>query len=483
MSEGVDLLAMKMDFSHAEPLGVMPIKVKPFLHQVAAFNLGVSIGNPAFLMEQGTGKTLVALAVLGRRFLAGEIKRVLIVAPAAVVPVWTREFEDYADYPFVVKSLEGPTKERIKQLAIWPCGDALQVAVLNYEATWRMEDSLKLWGADCVVCDESQRIKTPSSAQSKCLHRLGKLAKYRMILTGTPVTQGPMDFFSQYKFLDPGIFGNSYTSFKARYAIMGGFEHRQVVGYRNLPELINKAHSVAFRVTKAEALDLPEMVDQSLYCELEPKAGKIYRDLLMESVAELENEKILTAANVLSRLLRLSQLTGGFIGDGEGGTQKVSVSKLNLLALSLHDLLSQGKKVVIFARFTAEITAIRQLLEDQGVDYAYIAGEVKQEKRGPEVERFQEDRECRVFIAQTRTAGLGITLTAADTAIFYSLDYSFGDYDQARCRIHRIGQKNKCTYIHLLAKHTVDSKILRALKEKRTIAGDVVDNWRSYLND
>ena len=344
-----------------------------------------------------------------------------------------------------------------------------------------MEDELKLWRPDMIVCDESQRIKTPSSAQSKCLHRLGKLAKYRMILTGTPVTQGPMDFYSQYKFLAPEIFGVNYTNFKARYMVMGGFEGRQIIGYQHMPELIDKAHSMAFRVTKAETLDLPEQIDQTLYCTLEPAARRVYNDLLRQSVAELDNERVITVANVLSKLLRLSQLTGGFIGRGEEVDQ-VSKSKLSLLDDTLDDLLQAGKKVVVFARFTAEIKAIRQLLDGKKIDYAWIAGEVNQSMRGDEVARFQADANCRVFIAQTRTAGLGITLTAADTAIFYSLDYSFADYDQARCRIHRIGQRNACTYIHLLTKGTVDDKVLEALQQKRSVADDVVGHWRDYIN-
>lgn len=474
------LTQIKLDIAGAEPIKPMPIKAQPFKHQVAAYNFGLQTDNPAYLMEQGTGKTLTALAVVGRRFLDGQIKRVLIVAPAAVVPVWPKEFAEYADFDYDVLSLEGPVKARIKALEAWQPSLFLQVAVINYEATWRMEDELCLWHPDMIICDESQRIKTPSSAQSKCLHRLGRLAKYRLILTGTPVTQGPMDFFSQYKFLDPSIFGTNYASFKARYMIMGGFEGRQVIGYQRMPELIAKAHSVAFRVTKVEALDLPEQIDQTLYCELEPKARRIYNDLLRESVTELDNERVITAANVLSRLLRLSQLTGGYIGSGDA-VDEVSHAKLKLLDDTLTDLLHAGKKVVVFARFTAEISAIRRLLEDKRAGYAWIAGEVAQNTRGEEVRRFQENDDCRVFIAQTRTAGLGITLTAADTAIFYSLDYSFADYDQARCRIHRIGQKNSCTYIHLLAKGTVDEKVLRILQQKRSVADDVVDHWRDYI--
>jgi SNF2 family DNA or RNA helicase len=332
-----------------------------------------------------------------------------------------------------------------------------------------------------IICDESQRIKTPSAQQSKAMHRLGKAAKYRLILTGTPVTQGPLDFFSQYKFLDPAIFGNSYYAFRARYAIMGGFENRQIIGYRNLPELIRKAHSVAFRVTKAEALDLPPFTDQVLYCELERKAMSIYAQLKKESVAELSEEKVLTATNVLSRLLRLSQITGGYLGDGEGRIEEVSKAKMKLLEETLEDLLGAGKKVIIFARFLPEIGGILKLLEQKNVNYSWITGEVKMAERGEAVRRFQEDEDCRVFVAQIQTAGLGITLTAADTAIFYSLDYSFANYDQARARLHRIGQRNAVTYIHLTARGTVDEKILDALKAKKNVADEVVDNWRAYF--
>ena len=463
-----------------EPLEPLPVKAKPFQHQIAAYNLGITLPNAALLMEQGTGKTLTALAIIGRRYLDGQIKRLLVVAPAAVVPVWQKEFAAFADYPADVLLLVGAVKDRKKLLAQKRQKSGLEVAVINYEATWRMEKELAKWAADMIVCDESQRIKTPSSAQSKCLHRLGSKAKYKLILTGTPVTQGPLDFFSQYKFLDPNIFGTSFTAFRSRYALMGGFQGHQVVGYQNLPELINLAHSCAYRVTKEEALDLPEQLDQILYCQLEPAARRSYNELLKENITVLSEEKVITAQNVLSRLLRLSQLTGGFVGTGEEAAE-VSSAKLNLLEETLKEIMAGGKKVVVFARFTAEIQAIKKMLERLNLNYAYIAGEVAQKLRGGEVERFQHDEDCKVFLAQTRTAGLGLTLTAADTAIFYSLDYSFADYDQARCRIHRIGQKNRCTYIHLLVQNTVDEKVLEVLKNKRSVADDVVDKWREYM--
>ena len=487
-AEEIAQITKYQSWENAVSLEPMHIKTKPFKHQIAGYNLGVTLPAAGLLFEQGCGKTLTAIAIMGTRFTRGEIKRVLIVAPASVVPVWPKEFAAHADFPHTCKALEGPVKKRIEQLQ--EAGSAqeaggkkpLTVVVINYEATWRMEEALIAWKPDMIIADESQRIKTPGARQSKSLHKLGRTAKYRLILTGTPVTQGPLDFYSQYKFLEPNVFGSSYYAFKARYAIFGGYENREIIGYNNLPELIQRAHSLAFRVRKEDALDLPEFMDQELYCELEARAKRIYSQLARESAAELEDNKLLTAANILAKLLRLSQLTGGYLGDGEGEIHQVSKAKLSLLEETLSDLMEAGKKVVIFARFIPEMKAIRRALDKKKIEYGFIAGEVKQQLRGEEVRRFQEDPECRVFLAQIQTAGLGITLTAADTAVFYSLDYSYANYDQCRARIHRIGQQNKCTYVHLIAKDTVDEKALRTLKAKKSVADEVVDGWRGYLS-
>lgn len=474
---------MKLEgWENAKPLKPMPVKVKPFKHQILGYNIAIQLPNVAVLAEMGCGKSYIATAVIGRRYLDGEIQKVLIVCPTSIMFVWQDEFEKFADFPYTMLVLDGPVKKRIERLQEFK-GEGLLVVVINYEATWRMEDELRKWEPDMIIADESQRIKTPSAQQSKAMHRLGKIAKYRMILTGTPVTQGPLDFFSQYKFLDPTIFGNSYYAFRARYAVMGGYENRQVVRYQNLPELIEKAHSIAFRVTKAEALDLPEQIDQIRYCELEPKAARIYEQMRKECIAELENEKVVTAANVLSKLLRLQQITGGFLGDGEGGVQKVSTAKLEVLREILEDVvLDSDKKLVIFARFRPEITAIEKLLQDLQIRYECITGDVDMSARGEKVRSFQTDPGVKVFIAQLQTAGLGITLTAADTAVFYSLDFSFANYDQARARLHRIGQKNNVTNIHIIAKGTVDEKVMKALSKKKSLADLVVDGWRQVFD-
>ncbi len=493
VSEAVLQVAMREQAVHsvklagwdnAKPVEDMPVRSKPFNHQVQGYNIGLQLPNVGILMEQGCGKSLTAIAIMGRRYFRKEIKKAMIVAPASVAPTWAKEefgeLAVHANFPYEVLMLQGPVNKRIKALSEWkPDSSRLQIVVINYEAVWRMEETIAKWRPDMIICDESQRIKTPSTRQSKSLHKLGKLAKYRLILTGTPVTQGPLDFFSQYKFLEPGIFGNSYTAFKARYAVLGGPNRQIVVGYKSLPELVEKAHKIAFRVTKAEALDLPEYVDQIRFCQLESFARGFYASLARDSVAELESGEKVTAANILVKLLKLQEATGGFVK--EDGVNCISRAKINLLAEILGDVIEAGKKVVVFARFRAEIAAIMALLDERRVGYTSIYGDVPLNERGVRVNEFQQDPKCKVFVAQIQTAGLGITLTAADTAIFYSLDFSFANYDQCRARIHRIGQKNACTYIHLIAEETIDEKVMKVLKSKKSMADAVVDNWKELF--
>jgi len=208
---------------------------------------------------------------------------------------------------------------------------------------------------------------------------------------------------------------------------------------------------------------------------------KVYRDLVKESYAELGNDREVSVTNILTRLLRLSQLTGGFICDDEGNApQNISRAKLNALSDILEEAQQEGKKLVVIARFVPEIKAICAMLEKSKVGYSLIMGGVKD--REEQVARFQNDPDCQVFVGQIATAGLGITLTAASTLVFYSTDYSMSNHEQARARIHRVGQQKNCTYLYLVAKNTVDEKVLKALRSKADLARSLVDVYKKGLN-
>lgn len=317
-----------------------------------------------FLFEMGCGKTLTAIAVTGAGYKLGKIKRVLIVAPTSVCAVWPKEFADYADFRYTVKTLLGTKSQRLKALAdleAFPF-QSLKVAVINYESTWRdgIFEKLMEYDADLIIADESQRIKTHDAAQSKSMHQLGDKARYKLILSGTPVQNEAVDIFSQYRFLDPTIFGTNFYAFRNRYAVMGGFNRKQIVQYKDLDELIRKEHSIAYRVTKEEALDLPEQTFQTRSIILSAKERAIYDRLRRDSFTELDNGGKITATTVLTKLLRLQQFTGGFlVADDAAKPELVSTGKLDALSDIIQDYVLEGKKkLVIFARFIPEVLEI-----------------------------------------------------------------------------------------------------------------------------
>lgn len=442
------------------------------------------------LFEMGCGKTLTAIAIAGAGYQMGKVERLLIVAPTSVVAVWPKELQEYAKFKYTCKTLLGEKKQRIKQiddLLKFPF-KALKVAVINYESTWRPEilEKLKEFDADMVIADESQRIKTYDAAQSKAMHELGDQARYKLILSGTPVQTAAIDIWSQYRFLDKTVFGDNFFKFRGRYAIMGGYGNKKIVGYKDLEGLIKKEHSIAFRVTKDEALDLPEQTFETRKIQFNQKEKNLYERIKKDSYAELDGGGHITATTVLTRLLRLQQLAGGFlVRDDAQKPQLVSRAKLDALADIIEDyVIGSGKKLVIFARFIAEVKAIMELADKvlpKELKQVAIYGDIKKEDRGDIVKQFQEDPKTVLFIGQIDTAGTGITLTAADTCVYYSKNFNYATYSQSLSRIHRIGQRNCCTYIDLEIEGTIDELISKALSRKEDMAKTVVDNWRDFF--
>ena len=464
----------------------MPVRATLFTHQIAAckttldsFCTDKSRGY-ALLMEMGCGKSLTAIAITGQLYLCKNIHRVLIAAPLSILGVWESEFAKFADFPHSLKILCGTTAQKAEILRNMN-GDDLQVAVVNYDSVWRLEKEIMLWKPSLIICDEGHRLKSHTTNASKSLHKIGAKSDYRLLLTGTVITNKALDIFSQYKFLNPRIFGNSFYSFRNRYFESYGYGNYQFRLKKSMEdELMRRIHCIAYRATKSECLDLPSITDIIQTVELEPSAMKMYRNLVKENYTELGNGEV-SAANILTKLLRLSQLTGGFLSkDDCPEIQAVSRAKLDALADIIENAQNEGQKIVVIARFTAEINAIKKMLDKAKVQYSVIDGSTQ--NRTEQVEQFQNNSDVSVFIGQIATAGLGITLTAASTLVFYSLDYSMSNFEQAKARIHRVGQTQPCTYIYLTAKGTVDAKILTALRSKADLAKMLIDDYRSNRN-
>ncbi len=407
------------------------------------------------------------------------IDRVLIVAPLSILGVWEEEFEKFADFPYSLTILSGTVDKKREQL-VSLTHDGLQVVVVNYESAWRLEKELLAYNADLVIADEAHKLKENRTSQSKGMHHIGDKARYKLILTGTVITNRELDVFSQYRFLNPDIFGTSFYAFRNRYFDMSGYgNHTPVFRKSMTDDFLRKMHSIAFRVTKAECLDLPKITEEVRTVELEKDARKLYDNIEDESYAELEDTEV-TTSNILTRLLRLSQITGGHITADDRTTSTVSTAKLDALSDIIDSAMAEDKKLVIMARFVPELDDIESLLEKKKIGYAVVRGGVKD--RDDEIRRFQSDDNCRVFLGQIAAAGLGITLTAASTMVFYSLDYSMSNFEQAKARIHRAGQRENCHYIYLICKGTIDRKVLNALRKKQNLAKLLVDDYRSGKN-
>lgn len=467
----------------------MPVKAKPYAHQNKAFDFacekfglipgGVFSRGVALLMEMGTGKTITSIGIAGALYQFGKVRKILVVAPLSILGVWEEEFSKFAAFPYTLTVLKGPSRKKAEMLR-GVGKDGLQIVVVNYESAWRIEKDILAFDADLIIADEAHKLKEARTSQSKAMHHFGDKARYKLLLTGTVITNRELDVFSQYRYLNRKVFGDSFYVFRNRYFDMVGYGNH-IPRFRNymLDEFLQRMHSIAYRVTKEECLDLPGITEEIRTVELEPKAMKIYKELLKESYTEL-GQKEVSAVNVLTKLLRLSQVTGGHITDDEGDNNTVSTAKVDAFADILDTAMAEEKKIVVMARFIPELNDIEALLKKKGIGYATVRGGVK--NREEEIRRFQEDSDCRVFVGQIAAAGLGITLTAASTMVFYSLDYSMSNFEQAKARIHRVSQTENCHYIYLVAKGTVDTKVLRALRQKVDLAKALVDDYRKGIN-
>ena len=473
----------------------MPVKGQPFAHQIRAFDFTLErfgfgtdgrkkSNGVALLMEMGCGKTLVGIAVSGFLYRShmSHIGRVLIVCPLSITDVWKTEYALFADFPYKLTILTGSTDKKKEQI-LDSCMDtdgSLQILVVNYESAWRLEKELLDFKPDLVICDEGHKIKESHTRQSKAMHHLGDAAPWKLLMTGTLITNKELDVFSQYRFVNPNIFGTSFYRFRNTFFEMKGYGNHIPVFKKALTEtFLKRMHCIAFRTTKAECLDLPDITEEVRQVELEPKAMQVYRELEKESITQLKNSEV-SAVNVLTKLLRLTQITGGFVTDDEGKSICVSTAKLNALQDIIESTVNDGKKLVVIAHFVSELDAIQEFLKKKGIRYSVIRGGIR--NRDEQIKDFQSDPSVPVFLGQISAAGLGITLTAASTMCFFSLSYSMSDFEQAKARIHRAGQKENCHYIYLIAKNTVDRKILRSLRNKTDLAKALVDDWRSGRN-
>lgn len=473
-------------------LGSYQFKTVPYKHQREIMALGIEKKTFAILAEMGTGKTKATIDIYSYLMACNAIDGMLIVCPKAVMYSWAREIAAHSPLPEEkrrVAVLMGSTSQKLKALEhYW---HTAQVFVANYEAflgevgdaIYRLVASRRMMAA----LDESTRIKTHSAQTSKRVKAVGPHCEYRYILTGTPITQGPLDAFSQFGFLDTGILGHhNYYSFKAEYAITGGFKGKEIIGYKNLERMQKRILPWSYRVLKVECLDLPPKMYQVVEVDCGEEQRELYRQMRDESIIELDG-KFSPAPVILTKLLRLQQITSGFLPLYDDtakhvDTREFPCPKHDAVVELVEQALESNQKVIIWCRFIFDITKMYEKLTEHGAVVYY--GETNDTERQKAIDSFQTDATVRVFIGQIQTGGLGITLTAGSVEIYASNSFTLSDRLQSEDRAHRIGQKKTVTIIDVVTRKTVDDFILKTLNNKKNLA-DVItgDNLREAAGD
>jgi superfamily II DNA or RNA helicase len=409
-------------------------------------------------MPTGTGKTPTSLAIVNRRFRRGQVNRVMVVVPLSLIEQWVEAIERWLPHARVITDPHAPAGD-----------DELVFFVCHYEwaRTDRQLRQLRKKPFDMIVADEIHKMKSRSSKQSRRLWLIGKTAMYRLGLTGSPLEGNELDFWAQVRFLNDEIFGDSYAEFKKEWTRPSGFMGKQETLKKHLhAKFLKRIAAISYHIEKKNAVDLPPVIHQHIRVTMTPKQEKAYRTLERDMVVEI-GDVVFATPLVVTQLIRLQQLAGGYISNSEGQVEEVGSGKLAVLK---EILIAHPQPIIIFARFTWEIHAIRELVVSLKRTPSVITGQIKEGNK----------KQFDVMIAQVSVmAGLDDMQHVASTGVFYSKTFSRIHYDQATGRLDRSGQNAKhVTFMHLDAKNTIDDDLANAIQAK----GDMTQNVLGFFH-
>jgi len=463
-------------------------KTKPFKHQLQALDESWNRQVWAWFMEMGTGKTKVCIDNIAILYDKGKVDRALVIAPNGIKRNWRNELSvhmpDHVNYRVAVWSASPKKKEKdeLEQLSVMT--DDLTILIMNIEAfsTQRGAEFARkfIFSGSCfMVVDESTTIKNHAARRTKHIMKISKLAKYRRIMTGSPVTKSPLDLYSQLEFLGGWILDQSnYYAFRSRYAVIvqrsvGTHSFQHIIRYQRLDELQDKLKDCSTRVLKSDCLDLPEKLYTKRSVAMTPEQLKAYVEMKKSAITFFENNPM-TAASVLTQMIRLHQITCGHVKTDDGEIKTIKNNRIKELLQVLQE--TEGK-VIIWAVYRQDIQTIEKEIENEygKESVASYYGDTKDSIRQSIVDRFMDSNDSlRFFIGNPKTGGYGLTLTSSHTVVYFSNDYSLEVRMQSEDRAHRIGQTNKVTYVDLMAEGTIDEKIVKALNNKIDLASQVM---------
>lgn len=477
-------------------LSTYPFKNKPFVHQQAYLQRFWDSPVAAVFADMGTGKSFMLINNMAMLYDKGKINGALIVAPKGVYRNWydTEIPKHLPEHVVHRMAIWAATPRKAEQKALddlFTVTEDLKILVMNVEAFSTVKGTafakrFLLVHNALMAIDESTTIKTPGSSRSKNTEKVGRGARFRRIMTGSPVTKSPMDLYQQCAFLSDGCLNvSSYYVFQARYAVtverqLNTHSFKQIVGYRRLDELKEKMDRFAFRVKKEECLDLPDKLYVKREVDLTDEQAKAYNEMKTLALAQIGGGLVSTV-NALTQIMRLHQIVCGHVKMDDGTIKELPNNRIKEL---LNVVEETDGKIIIWATYRHDIEAIKiALAKDYGMNaIGTYYGDTNGDERKRVLEQFQNpDSEMRFFVGNPSTGGYGLTLTAASTMVYYSNSFDLEKRLQSEDRAHRIGQTKNVTYIDLISPGTVDEKIVKALREKIDIAtqvlGEDIKQW------
>ena len=455
-------------------------KTTPMNHQMEGLKKFYPLDEAGIFFEQGLGKTYTSINLAVAWKMTNQIDAVVVICPSSIKSVWQEELDTHC--PILTQQHVLTSGKHKKAEEFINSRTDFQWLIVGIEgiSQGKAHSLLKefLIYRNCVIIvDESSRIKTPNTTRTSRCISFSKHAKKRIIMSGTSVTQGVEDLYTQLKFLNPEIIGfNSFFSFRSHFCVTMPIQVskdrfiQKIVGYKNEDELLKLISPYVMRVEKSDVLDLPPKTFSNRCLDMNPTQKKIYDEMRLEFATTIDN-KDYEVTSVLEQMLRLQQITGGHypFDDGKRIVMKPIPGK-NPKIVELENLIAEiSGKVIIWCQFRPEIELVLELLTRIGVGVTVFHGGCTDAQKLESIEKLKNDPETKIFLA-TRAAAFGLTLVEASTAIYFSQGYSLEEYSQSQDRIHRIGQNAKCTYIHLVCKKTIDIQIIKAVKDKESIA-------------
>lgn len=461
-------------------------EIELFFHQKRAIQIGLVVNEYNYYMEQRTGKTLVNACIAAIRFQRKQVKEVLVICPKNAIEVWRHTFENEITIDVIVLVLGKKYSEPIVS------DNYLMIYIVNFESVNKYLGIIQLWNPDMCIVDEGHRLQSWKTGQSKALHKLSDIT-IKFNNTGTPIEKHLEDMYSQYRFLIPHLLGYSYTEFKDKYLIMGQktfknpWGDKKIIGYRHKNKLLKMIHDTSYRVLYEECFkDSLKIETISEYGKLSSKNRKIYHEMDKELVTKVGDKEI-EASIVLSKMIKLQQITGGFINDENKIPHTLGDEKLKLLYESMKKHNFIYGKAIIFVRFSWEMWAIEDYLYGLGYKTLTLSGK---DKNGKKLKRQQKEFVRKLFqtsdmydtmIAQIKSVKEAIDLSAADVEYFYSTTFSFKEYDQAKKRIINPKKTRPIRCVNLIMEDTIDEVLEETIRNKGDLTFNIFDKHRNII--